>query len=568
MLAVIPTLSVLGPLAILAAVFPAVFGGLTLWLKRWSYYLGALSAASTFDWLHRYFGWFAGTWWGTDAGLWTLLAGCVAPFACAAAWRYRRNFVALQPTRADIITLGLTTVALIALLAFRERVGSDLSHFPWLEVAVVAASVAGAWLYLIASRHTAPATLSGEFVALGTLLAATIAAVALNVGRTDRILYDPGGVSPNLIWSVQLSEPARLDGGLTCDVGRMYFGAHNGSGFSKSGAVYCLDLGTGQQVWKFDNDGDLKPVFCTPAVADGRVFVGEGYHEDKGCRLFCLDTATGTKVWAFRTTSHVESGPVVADGCVYFGAGDDGLYCLHAATGQPAWHYEGFHVDASPVVVDGRVYASSTSGDGNKYNATELFCLDAATGESIWRVPVDQSASGACAVAGGKAYFGLGNGNFVKSHALPVGALMCVDAKTGQRLWRCDMPDAVLTRSVVGDRLVYFGCRDGHIYAADTNEGHVVWNANLGGPVVASPRLVGGRLYAAGAGGRFARLDALNGRELWAFDTLRAADTSSVELWATPAVTSKDGRRIVVLAVAAHNGITATGRLWCLNDAD
>ncbi len=566
--AVIPTLSALGPLAILAAVFPAVFGALMLWLKRWSNYLGALSAASTLDWLHRYFGWFAGSWWGTDAGLWAVLAGSIVPFALAAAWRYHRNVDAMQPTRADRATLGLTAIALAALLAWRGYAGSDLLRWPWLEVCVAAASAAGAGLYLLASRRTAPAALSGESVALWTLLTACIAALALNVDRAANGPARPGYESPNIVWSVQLAEPARLHGGITCDGDRVYLGANHAKGFGGYGAVYSLDLNIGQQVWQFDNGGDMKPVFCTPAVASGRVFIGEGYHEDKDCRLFCLDAATGAKVWSFATASHTESGPVVADGRVYFGAGDDGLYCLDVATGQRVWHYEGFHVDASPVVTGGRAFASSGSGDGNRYNATELFCLDAATGKPVWRVPVDLSAFGACAVVGGKAYFGLGNGDFVKSHPRPAGALVCVDANTGQRLWRCDVPDAVLTRPAVGDGLVYFGSRDGHVYAADAVDGRVRWKASLGGPVVASPALVEGRLYAAGGDGRLARLDPTNGREVWAFDTPRAAGTSTVELWATPAATAKNGRNSIVLAATASNGIASTGRLWRLDDAE
>src|SRR5438067_13919638 len=86
--AVIPSLSVFGPLALLAAVFPAVFGGLALWLKRWSYLLTAASVMSTLDALHRYFGGhFHGAWWSREAGLWTMLGLTAGLFPVAAVSR-------------------------------------------------------------------------------------------------------------------------------------------------------------------------------------------------------------------------------------------------------------------------------------------------------------------------------------------------------------------------------------------------------------------------------------------------------------------------------------------------
>src|SRR5262249_8338502 len=76
--AVIPTVLVGGPLAILALLFPAVFGGMTLFLRRWLVVLTVVSLNSTLWVVH---GWLApalkGTWWGSPLALWvgmTLIA--------------------------------------------------------------------------------------------------------------------------------------------------------------------------------------------------------------------------------------------------------------------------------------------------------------------------------------------------------------------------------------------------------------------------------------------------------------------------------------------------------------
>ena len=96
-------------------------------------------------------------------------------------------------------------------------------------------------------------------------------------------------------------------------------------GFQPYGTVYCLDRESGRVRWGFNDGGKMKDVFSSPCVAAGRVYVGEGFHQDLGCRMYCLDADTGEKVWDFPTNSHTESTPCVAGGKVYFGAGDDGL---------------------------------------------------------------------------------------------------------------------------------------------------------------------------------------------------------------------------------------------------
>src|SRR5581483_5081186 len=108
------------------------------------------------------------------------------------------------------------------------------------------------------------------------------------------------------------------------------------------------------------------------------------------------DAATGKKLWDFTTTSHVESTPCVSGNKVYFGAGDDGLFCLDAATGKRIWHLPGLHVDANPLVIDNRLYCGS--GVGDSYKETVLFCLNTDTGEEQWRIAVDLPVWGMPAV--------------------------------------------------------------------------------------------------------------------------------------------------------------------------
>src|SRR5262249_22198305 len=98
--AVIPTVLVGGPLAILAMLFPAVFGGLMLVLRRWKVALSVLSLNSTLylaqSWCLR---WLAGSWWGTSSALW--LAMMIVTLL-GILWDWRRH-VALLAAPAEAI---------------------------------------------------------------------------------------------------------------------------------------------------------------------------------------------------------------------------------------------------------------------------------------------------------------------------------------------------------------------------------------------------------------------------------------------------------------------------------
>ncbi len=69
----------------------------------------------------------------------------------------------------------------------------------------------------------------------------------------------------------------------------------------------------------------------------------------------------------------------VVDGRVYFGSSvDHQVHCLDAAGGQELWHFfTGGPVRLAPYVVDGRVHVGSDDG--------YAYCLDAKTGQLIWK---------------------------------------------------------------------------------------------------------------------------------------------------------------------------------------
>ena len=275
--------------------------------------------------------------------------------------------------------------------------------------------------------------------------------------------------------------------------------------------VYSLDLATGKPQWTFDTRW---PVFSSPAVAKGRVYIGEGLHEHGDCKLYCLDLATGKPLWSLQTKSHTESSPTVADGRVYFGAGDDGVYCADAETGRVYWQYRDIHNDSCPLVIGGRVYA------GSGYSFRGIVCLDARDGSPLWKREFPAPAWGAPSMSEGRLYVGSGTGTFDQGAEKPYGEARCLDPKTGADIWRFSgVKDGVLTSIAVSGGLAVFGCRDGACYALDAATGELRWRTDVGAPILSSPAIAGGFVLFGADDGKLNCLRLKDGTKAWERDT-------------------------------------------------
>jgi outer membrane protein assembly factor BamB len=372
----------------------------------------------------------------------------------------------------------------------------------------------------------------------------------------------------HVAWSFELPERDAILASPVVAGDRIFVAAVYDAGPATGGVVYCLHRESRRIVWQFDDDGRMQQIYSTPCLAGGRLYVGEGMHGGSACKLYCLDAADGRKLWDFRTAGHIESSPCVADGTVFFGAGDDGLYALDAATSQKRWHYRtDLHLDSSPAVAGGRVFAGA--GVSEKCKATAVICLDAADGRVVWRRSTDLPVWGSPAVAGDDVYFGLGNGRLTESAAppkIPAGALLCADAVMGRTRWLHPVGDSAMARPAVDEGHVYFGARDGCCHCLDRKDGRPLWEAPLGSPVVTTPAVLGRRVYAVASGGQVACLDADGGRRFWDLDLARLSETSP-RMLSSPRALAEDGGVRVYFGAELRNSVTSAAVLYCLRDA-
>ncbi len=283
---------------------------------------------------------------------------------------------------------------------------------------------------------------------------------------------------------------------------RVFAGAENGR-------LYCFDAASGKVVWAFPT---LYGVFSSPAVAGGRVYVGEGLHVDTGCSLHCIDVETGRLVWKFETKGHVESSPAVLPDRIVFGAGPDGVYAVDLA-GKPVWHLKGPHCDGAPLYARGLLFLESGYAD------PALYVVDPADGRVIRKHPVPASAWGPPALAGDYVLFGVGHRQFGADQPASPGKVICLSVRDGALLWEMDLPDVVMSTFAVRGNRACFGCADGAVRMIEVQDGREVWAAPLGKAVLASPAWGADAIVAATCAGVLAGLDPEDGRVLWREET-------------------------------------------------
>ena len=605
---VMPSLILVGPLAIIAALFPGVAARMAVGMKRWRAFLVVASTNSTLAliyWLLAFKQWLPDTWLAGYKPFTALLLVFNGIGLLWAGLRYRRMgsgntaFTAIPARNELAILSGLTL--LVGLIAASARLFGDSWNetidLPMREFTLIGFSLLVATLYTAYRMATAnsdqtfegtePAprlSLSGESVGLGTLFLCGVVALCIGgnsaqhtIAITSEVGDADDAIGPKLA-DVRVFEIPDvhqvMSNGISVDGDRIYFGAVK-PGFSSSfGSVFCLDRNSGKVHWKFDNDEDMNPVFCTPTVFEGKVYVGEGLHRDKKCRLFCLDALSGKPAWAkpFETSSHTEGNPRIASGKVYFTAGDDGLFCADAKTGEKTWQFPGrdqqLHIDGPPAVSGNRVFI------GSGLYTLALLGVDATNGKELWRTPVNLRSFGPPLVLGNRVVYGLGTGNMgadvfkydeekgKDEEKTPAGAIVCVDAETGKLAWQYDLTRSVHTSLAADAFSIYAASRDGAVHCLDRKTGKLRWKTGIGatftsGPAVAASGGMPVAVYAITTDGTMVCLNPQNGKVCWIRDLREHTKRSVEEAYTTPTVvmesTPTGSRRVIYTGAMLKN---------------
>ncbi len=305
-------------------------------------------------------------------------------------------------------------------------------------------------------------------------------------------------------------------------------------------------------LWRADIPGQ-----STPVIADGKLYImgylGEGADLQEG--VICFDAETGRELWRrlfsdFLSDTiylrYATSSPTVDEetGNVYI-QGTQGTLAAFTADGNPLWEHSLMEEygrltfpnsrTASPVVDQDLVITRGITANwgGHGPAADRFYAFDKKTGALVWSSspgdrPKDNSFS--------NPYLGWLKGKRVLYSATGDGAVVCVNARTGEPIWRVPLTKAGINSALLihnNDKVIsIFGTpyEPGQLVAlkipnttpANAASAPVVvpraevniWSDDIS-TSTSSPILVGDRVYVVSEKGDLYAVDAGNGAVLW-----------------------------------------------------
>ena len=337
----------------------------------------------------------------------------------------------------------------------------------------------------------------------------------------------------NDLWSLDLS------GGGTPIIanGRVYAFGYQGQGADLQEVLVCVDAETGKKQWERRFNDFLSDItynryaIGSPCVdaETGNVYVLTS------AGIFAAFTGDGKPLWQHSMmdalgrltfTNGRTGGPIVEDDLVLVrgitsnwgaeGAAMDRFYAFDKKTGQQVWSSSpgGPPKDnsfARPVFGwrGGKRVFYTGAGDGT------LICVNARTGEPVWRYPVSAGGMNATVVLHKGMVIGIhADENLDSSDAGRMTAVK-VDAEpkpaeTGPPLldksaeaWRNDVAAISSSPVLVGDR-IYQTDKTGHLNCVNADTGQVLWKHKLAPDQLhASPLYADGKLYVPMQNGMF-----------------------------------------------------------------
>lgn len=266
--------------------------------------------------------------------------------------------------------------------------------------------------------------------------------------------------------------------------------------------VACSALRSGADpelpLWMHRGSGSLQVTFTRNVVADsrrvgepyergqveidpaqGRIFVGSS---DQG--LYALRADDGQKLWRFETLGFVQCAPLydAAEDVLYFGSNDGALYKVNAKNGALLWRFmSNAEVARRPVLDGGTLYVANANDT--------VMAIEPASGKLLWhqhRTPaagMEVAGYSGVAVFRGKVYTGFSDGTVAAYDAKsgaerwqPVDLAAEAEQTLGQVPDQLDVDSTPIPDMLPSGAVVYVSNYAAGVYALDAETGTQVWS--------------------------------------------------------------------------------------------
>jgi outer membrane protein assembly factor BamB len=262
----------------------------------------------------------------------------------------------------------------------------------------------------------------------------------------------------------------------------------------QDGSFFCIDAYNGTILWG-KNAHELGSIKSTPAIAENKLYIGEGNN------LTCLNAENGNVLWSFPTLSIIRSSPKIMNNYIYFGSYDGVLYCVNT-TGDEKWNFlTDEKIFTSPAIADGKLYCAASTD--LIYGESFLYCLDATTGDELWRYHSDTSRATSCTLTSTMVYVDIGftlyafdrdplNDGIDEGIHDPEGAIY-------DTIWKFTLANVVYSDSAAAYNNIYFSTyasANNQVYCLDAATGQQLWNYSTGSNGVYALSVADQKIYA------------------------------------------------------------------------
>ncbi len=384
-------------------------------------------------------------------------------------------------------------------------------HHPFDRLRCVSAS-SGELLFDFFIGHTSSEpVIEGEFVYIGT-----------NDGNVYCIRYDnePAAFSGRLQWIYKSGDG--VNSRVSVQNNRVYFG-------SNDGCIYCLDAITGELIYQkklCENEGGRsRRLFSEINVYGEKLYFGSS---DKN--FYIMGCENGEILLKYKCAHWIRSTPAVNDNFIYVASVTGELYCFE---NSPTYKLKFVLSDIkrgvfsalklyknSVVYTDSALYVRGVDCDGKRMFDRPLLITERVGGRDI---RFDQLMGGAYY----QSKLTAANGCIFVGNAMRM--LLCLDYKTGEELWRCEISGPISCAPAYSEGKVYLGQQGGDdkFYCVDAADGSMVWTQSTGW-VWGSAMPHRGKLLLPGIDGYAYCLEAKSGKMLWRYRTSASTCTEAL----------------------------------------
>ena len=239
---------------------------------------------------------------------------------------------------------------------------------------------------------------------------------------------------------------------------------------SADGYVYCLN-DKGKELWKIKTGA---AVLGCPTIENNIVYIGGSDHTFRA-----LDLQTGKELWNFNgLNGPVVSTPVINRNDIIFGAWDTYLYSLNKNTGALNWKWNNGSpvrnyspASCIPVIKDDIVYVAAP----DRY----LTAIDAITGQTLWRTNESTVRESIGISRDGKFIYGKTMNDTL--------AVFSTGRQLQKAAWKLNVGygyEHTPSMLIEKDGNVFFGTRNGVVYAIDPDQKKVAWGYKIDNSMV------------------------------------------------------------------------------------